>query len=89
MHIWERESGLLLHSLNSAKGSSDGDLTAIAWNQNCPGQYMLATGAHDGTVKIWTALGPLGRPAPSGEGSSAPMSGTVVPPEMGILVGSD
>ncbi|KDQ58352.1 hypothetical protein JAAARDRAFT_34151 [Jaapia argillacea MUCL 33604] len=51
IHIWDRESGELLHYFR-AHGSG-GDLTCIAWNQGLD-TFMFATGTHDGLVKIWT-----------------------------------
>lgn len=77
MHIWDRETGLLLHSLqganNAVDGSSDGDLTGIAWNHNHFGQFMFATATHDGTVRIWTAPTPPETQPPSRAESPTPL----------------
>jgi WD40 repeat protein len=51
--MWDRETGKLLHSLRAQDQGSD--LTGIAWNHAGAGQLMLASAAHDGTVRIWTA----------------------------------
>ncbi|KAF8599392.1 WD40 repeat-like protein [Ceratobasidium sp. AG-I] len=50
IYIWERESGILLHSLKAP----DQELTHIAWNHKSPSGFMLASAAHDGIVRIWT-----------------------------------
>ncbi|KAG8884759.1 hypothetical protein FRB97_003279 [Tulasnella sp. 331] len=58
IHIWDRESGLLLHTLQAANltpGDDGGDLTGVAWNHKSPGQFMFASATHDGAVRIWTA----------------------------------
>jgi len=62
VHIWDRETGRELHHFRTQDHSS-GDLTAIAWNPLSEGTLMLATGTHDGILKIWTAEVP-----PRGEG---------------------
>jgi len=54
VHIWDRETGRELHSFRTQDQSS-GDLTAMAWNPLSEGTLMLATGTHDGILKIWTA----------------------------------
>jgi WD40 repeat protein len=53
IHIWDRESGALLHHLR-AQSLGGGDLTCIAWNPAAD-PFMFATGSHDGAVRIWTA----------------------------------
>lgn len=56
IHIWDRETGALLHSLRAQDGDQPSDLTGIAWNHASPG-IMFASSSHDGTVQVWT--GPL------------------------------
>lgn len=51
IHIWDRDSSVLLHSLQTP--DMDGDLTCIAWNHAAM-PFMFATGSHDGTVRIWS-----------------------------------
>ncbi|KAI0676285.1 WD40 repeat-like protein [Trametes maxima] len=51
IHIWDRESGTLLHHIRSQ--TVGGDLTCIAWNHMWD-TFMFATGSHDGGVRIWT-----------------------------------
>ena len=53
VHMWDRETGKLLHTLRAQDQGSD--LTGIAWNHAGVGQLMFASAAHDGTVRIWTA----------------------------------
>lgn len=53
VHIWDRETAKLLHSLRAQDQGSD--LTGIAWNHASVNQLMFASAAHDGTVRIWTA----------------------------------
>ncbi|QRW04758.1 hypothetical protein RhiLY_03757 [Ceratobasidium sp. AG-Ba] len=50
IYIWERASGILLHSLKAP----DQELTNIAWNHKSPSGFMFASAAHDGIVRIWT-----------------------------------
>lgn len=52
IHIWDRESGALLHHIRAQ--TLGGDLTCIAWN-HAHDSFMFATGSHDGAVRIWTA----------------------------------
>ncbi|RPD69485.1 WD40 repeat-like protein [Lentinus tigrinus ALCF2SS1-7] len=52
IHIWDRESGTLLHHIRSQ--TVGGDLTCIAWNHAWD-TFMFATGSHDGGVRIWTS----------------------------------
>ncbi|KAF5379166.1 hypothetical protein D9615_006004 [Tricholomella constricta] len=52
IHIWDQESGALLHHLRGQTHS--GDLTCIAWNQAAEDPFMFATGSHDGAVRMWT-----------------------------------
>ncbi|KAF8599354.1 WD40 repeat-like protein [Ceratobasidium sp. AG-I] len=54
IYIWERASGILLHSLKAP----DQDLTNIACNYKSPSGFMFASGAHDGIVRIWTTARP-------------------------------
>lgn len=51
IHIWDRESGALLHHVRAQ--TVGGDMTSIAWNQAAD-PFMFATGSHDGAVRIWT-----------------------------------
>ncbi|KAF5368873.1 hypothetical protein D9758_002838 [Tetrapyrgos nigripes] len=52
IHIWDRESGALLHHVRAQ--AHGGDLTCIAWNHAAENPFMFATGSHDGAVRIWT-----------------------------------
>ncbi|THV01875.1 WD40 repeat-like protein [Dendrothele bispora CBS 962.96] len=52
IHIWDRESGALLHYVRAT--ALGGDLTCIAWNSASDNPYMFATGSHDGAIRIWT-----------------------------------
>lgn len=52
IHIWDRESGALLHHVRAQ--ALGGDLTCIAWNPAAADPFMFATGSHDGAVRIWT-----------------------------------
>lgn len=54
IYIWERASGILLHSLKAP----DQELTNIAWNHKSPSGFMFASAAHDGIVRIWTTTAP-------------------------------
>ncbi|EPQ52299.1 WD40 repeat-like protein [Gloeophyllum trabeum ATCC 11539] len=72
IHIWDRDSGELLHYLRASQGAG-GDLTSIAWNQGSD-TFMFATGSHDGYLKIWTPAdytlrGRQGTPGPTGSGT--------------------
>ncbi|CAE6505272.1 unnamed protein product [Rhizoctonia solani] len=63
IYIWERSSGVLLHSLKAP----DQELTNLAWNHKSPSGFMFASAAHDGMVRIWTttAAAPPARSRPS------------------------
>ncbi|OJA19671.1 hypothetical protein AZE42_02823 [Rhizopogon vesiculosus] len=52
IHIWERDTAALLHYVRPQPFGRD--LTCIAWNHSTDDPFMLATGSHDGTVRIWT-----------------------------------
>jgi WD repeat-containing protein 26 len=52
IHIWDQESGALLHHVRAQ--ANGGDLTCIAWNHASENPFMFATGSHDGAVRIWT-----------------------------------
>ncbi|OJA15576.1 hypothetical protein AZE42_09006 [Rhizopogon vesiculosus] len=52
IHIWERDTATLLHYVKPQP--FNGDLTCVAWNHSTDDPFMLATGSHDGTVRIWT-----------------------------------
>lgn len=53
IHIWDRDSGALLHYIREQ--TLGAGLTCIAWN-HANDSCMFATGSHDGTVKIWAPL---------------------------------
>ena len=59
IHIWDRESGALLHHIRAQVVG--GDLTCVACNPVAD-SLMFATGSHDGAVRIWTD-----RPSPHPE----------------------
>ncbi|KAH9048439.1 WD40 repeat-like protein [Lactarius hengduanensis] len=48
IHIWDRESGALLHHVR-AQSLGGGDLTCVAWNPAAD-PFMFATGSHDGAL---------------------------------------
>ncbi|KAF8605221.1 hypothetical protein BDV93DRAFT_572831 [Ceratobasidium sp. AG-I] len=50
IHIWERASGMLLHSLKVPGG----ELTSIAWNHRSPNGFTIASATQNGEVQIWT-----------------------------------
>ncbi|KAF5311124.1 hypothetical protein D9619_008077 [Psilocybe cf. subviscida] len=52
IHVWDQESGALLHLIRAQ--SPGGDLTCIAWNHAATDPFMFATGSHDGGVRVWT-----------------------------------
>ncbi|KAF8903319.1 hypothetical protein CPB84DRAFT_1728396 [Gymnopilus junonius] len=52
IHIWDQESGTLLHIIRAQ--AHGGDITSIAWNHSVASPFMFATGSHDGAVRIWT-----------------------------------
>jgi WD40 repeat protein len=52
IHIWDQESGALLHLIRAQ--THGGDLTCIAWNNAADDPYMFAAGSYDGGVKVWT-----------------------------------
>lgn len=49
--LWDRQSGQLLHALRN-KDVGENDLTSVAWNYALR-RPMLASGEHDGSVRIW------------------------------------
>ncbi|CAE6405826.1 unnamed protein product [Rhizoctonia solani] len=51
IYIWERSSGVLLHSLKAP----DQELTNLAWNHKAPSGFMFASAAHDGMVRIFSS----------------------------------
>jgi hypothetical protein len=61
IHIWDRESGALLHHVRAQVVG--GDLTCVAWNPAAD-PFMFATGSHDGAVRIWTTLDRSALPSP-------------------------
>lgn len=52
IHIWDRDSAVLLHHVRAQ--ALGGDLTCIAWNHALDNPFMFATGSHDGAVRLWT-----------------------------------
>ncbi|KDQ32012.1 hypothetical protein PLEOSDRAFT_1035373 [Pleurotus ostreatus PC15] len=52
IHIWDSESGSLLHHVRAQV--LGGDLTCIAWNHAADDPFMFATGSHDGAVRLWS-----------------------------------
>lgn len=52
IHIWDQESGALLHLIRVPENS--GDLTCIAWNNLADDPFMFASGSYDGGVQVWT-----------------------------------
>ncbi|KAF9063012.1 hypothetical protein BDP27DRAFT_1335856 [Rhodocollybia butyracea] len=61
IHIWDQESGALLHHVRAQ--DLGGDLTCIAWNHAEDNPFMFATGSHDGAVRIWTKPEQFSSPA--------------------------
>ncbi|KAG8903781.1 hypothetical protein FRB99_002771 [Tulasnella sp. 403] len=86
IHIWDRESGLLLHSLRGANivDESTEDLTCIAWGHNISGQFMFATATYDGMVRIWTAPAPPETQPPSRAESPTPSARYKHPSGIGV-----
>jgi WD40 repeat protein len=74
IHIWDRESGTLLHHVR-AQSLGGGDLTCVAWNPAAD-PFMFATGSHDGAVRIWTAVPVPSRDRRGRSGSVTPLSDT-------------
>ena len=54
IHIWDRETAALLHCIRPQSTPGAGDLTCIGWNYATDDPMMLATGSHDGTVRIYS-----------------------------------
>jgi len=93
IHIWDRESGALLHHIRAQMVG--GDLTCVAWNPAAD-PFMFATGSHDGAVRIWTSFTQLS-PYPEinfqsevGGGGVTPRtrSPSICPPDSDIRFGS-
>jgi len=91
IHVWDRESGALLHHIRAQMVG--GDLTCVAWNPAAD-PFMFATGSHDGAVRIWTSFNQLS-PYPeisfqSEGGGVTPRtrSPSICPPENEIRLGS-
>ena len=61
IHVWDRESGTLLHHVRAQ--AVGGDLMCLAWNPTAD-PFMFATGSHDGTVRIWTSSDHSSEPSP-------------------------
>ncbi|KAF8327905.1 uncharacterized protein EI90DRAFT_2974806 [Cantharellus anzutake] len=51
--IWDRESARLLHTAHSKELGIEH--TVVSWNHGSNGDLMFATGATDGSIRIWTA----------------------------------
>ncbi|KAJ3890348.1 hypothetical protein GG344DRAFT_77918 [Lentinula edodes] len=51
LHIWDRESGTLLHRIRAHELGRD--VTCIAWNHPHD-PFMFATGSLHGSVQLWT-----------------------------------
>lgn len=58
IHIWDRDSGLLLRYIRPQTPNTFGDLTCIAWNYGTDDTFMFATGSHDGGVRLWSTAAP-------------------------------
>ncbi|KAI5985218.1 hypothetical protein EDC04DRAFT_2590459 [Pisolithus marmoratus] len=58
IHIWDRDTGLLLRYIRPQTPNSFGDLTCIAWNYGTDDTFMFATGSHDGAVRLWSTAAP-------------------------------
>lgn len=54
VHMWDRETAALLHCIRPQNTPGVGDLTCIGWNYATDDPMMLATGSHDGTVRIYS-----------------------------------
>ncbi|KAF8595381.1 WD40 repeat-like protein [Ceratobasidium sp. AG-I] len=76
IYIWERASGILLHSLKAP----DQELTNIAWNHKSPSGFMFASAAHDGIVRIWTTTARPTLLQPSRSHASSPEPAEVESP---------
>lgn len=78
IHIWDQESGALLHHVRAQ--ALGGDLTCIAWNHAAEDPFMFATGSHDGAVRIWTK--PPNSPYDTHAHDGAPLTRTHSPFQM-------
>lgn len=58
IHIWDRDSGLLLRYIRPQTPNTFGDLTCIAWNHGTDDTFAFATGSHDGAVRLWSTAAP-------------------------------
>jgi len=97
IHIWDRESGALLHHIRAQMVG--GDLTCVAWNPMAD-PFMFATGSHDGAVRIWTSSNHSSQPSPypeftfqsegggGGGGTPRTRSPSIYPPENDTKVAS-
>lgn len=74
IHIWDRESGTLLHHVH-AQSLGGGDLTCVAWNPAVD-PFMFATGSHNGAVRIWTSVSAPSQDKRGRSGSVTPLSDT-------------
>lgn len=90
IHVWDRESGALLHHVRAQMVG--GDLTCLAWNPAAD-PFMFATGSHDGALRIWTTVDRSSHPSPyiypefsfqsegGGGGTPRTRSPSICPPE--------
>jgi WD40 repeat protein len=97
IHIWDRESAVLLHHVRAQMVG--GDLTCLAWNPTAD-PFMFATGSHDGAVRIWTTVDRSAQPSPcvypeitfqsegGGGGTPRTRSPSLYPPENDNRFGS-
>ncbi|KAI6045140.1 hypothetical protein EDC04DRAFT_2560260, partial [Pisolithus marmoratus] len=58
IHIWDRDTALLLRYIRPQTPNTFGDLSCIAWNYGPDDTFMFATGGHDGTVRLWSTAVP-------------------------------
>ncbi|KAG8924648.1 hypothetical protein FRC02_010285 [Tulasnella sp. 418] len=58
IHIWDRESGRLLHSHQASQTGESGVLTGMAWSPADPNYVALASGHRDGNIRVWSAPPP-------------------------------
>ncbi|TFK73519.1 WD40 repeat-like protein [Pluteus cervinus] len=77
VHVWDQESGALLHHVRSQ--ALGGDLTCIAWNHAAEDPFMFATGSHDGAVRIWTKAPEDRATSPTSEDELPPRSQSPAP----------
>lgn len=64
--IWDRDTAALLHHIHPT--DPDQDLTCIACNRLTGDPFAIATGGHDGNIRIWTTFSSLSPMSPSCDG---------------------